>query len=118
MNNFSTFDEYIALFPDKVRLKLQEFRTIIHNAAPDAHVAISYAMPTFKLNGNLVHFAAYKNHFGFYPAPSAIVAFKNELLAYHTSKGAIQFPIDKPLPKKLIESIVKFRVRENLQKKQ
>ena len=87
----------------------------IGKAAPNATEAIKYAMPTFVLHGNLVHFAGYQNHIGFYPAPSGIEVFKKELTAYKTSKGAIQFPLDKPLPLSLITKIVKFRVNESLE---
>lgn len=109
-------DEYIAGFPAEVQDLLQQVRTTIRKAAPKAEEAMSYAMPTFKLNGNLVHFAAYKNHIGFYPTPSGIEAFKEELSAYKSSKGAVQFPIDQRLPLSLISKIVKFRVQENEKK--
>ncbi len=112
-----TIDEYIAGFPKDIQSKLQALRTTIRQAAPEAEEALSYQMPTFKLAGkNLVHFAAFKNHIGFYPAPSGIEAFKKELSVYKTSKGAVQFPLDQPLPLKLITRIVKFRVKENLAK--
>jgi uncharacterized protein YdhG (YjbR/CyaY superfamily) len=106
-------DEYIAAFPDDVQKKLQQVRAAVRKAAPEAEEAISYAIPTFKLNGNLVHFAAFKNHIGFYPSPRGIEAFKKELSAYEGGKGTIQFPLDKPLPLSLISKIVKFRVRSN-----
>lgn len=112
----STIDEYIAAFPAGVQKKLQEMRAAIKAAAPKASEKISYQMPTFVLNGNLVHFAAFKNHLGFYPVPTGIDKFKKELAAYKTSKGAVQFPLDKPLPLALIRRIVKFRVAENLKK--
>jgi uncharacterized protein YdhG (YjbR/CyaY superfamily) len=114
---FKSIDEYISAFPLDVQDILEKLRQVIREAAPEAKETISYAMPTFKLNGNLVHFAAYKNHIGFYPTPSAIVAFKKELSAYETSKGAIRFPLDKPLPYGLIEKMVKFRVNEVAEKK-
>jgi len=88
-------------------------RRTIREAAPDAVEAISYQMPTFKLNGNLVHFAAYKKHIGFYPTPSGVEAFREELSAYKVSKGAIQFPIDQPMPLDLVRRIVQFRVAQN-----
>jgi uncharacterized protein YdhG (YjbR/CyaY superfamily) len=110
-------DEYIAMFPNDVQKKLKEVRTTIKTAAPQAEEAIKYAIPTFVLNGNLVHFAAMKNHLGFYPAPSGIVAFKKELSSYEQGKGSIQFPFDQPIPLDLITKIVKFRVVENLKKK-
>jgi len=109
-------DKYISNFPDNVQLILQELRATIQKAAPTAKETISYQMPTFTLHGNLVHFAAYKNHIGFYPAPSGIESFKDELKPYKTSKGAIQFPIDKPLPLNLISKIVTNRVEENSNK--
>jgi uncharacterized protein YdhG (YjbR/CyaY superfamily) len=109
-------DDYIAGFPPEVQEKLQKLRATIREAAPEAQEAISYQMPTFKLNGNLVHFAAYKKHIGFYPAPSGIEAFKEALAPYPTSKGAIQFPLDEPIPYDLVSKIVAFRVKENLAK--
>jgi len=96
---------------------LETIRRTIKEAAPQAQETISYQMPAFKLNGVLVYFAAHKNHLGFYPAPSGIAAFKNELSAYSPSKGAVQFPLDKPMPLDLIKRIVEFRVKENLAKK-
>lgn len=112
-----TIDEYIAGFPKDIQSKLQALRATIRQAAPEAEEAISYQIPTFKLAGkNLVHFAAFKNHIGFYPVPSGIEAFKKELSVYKTSKGAVQFPLDQPLPLKLIARMVKFRVKENLAK--
>jgi uncharacterized protein YdhG (YjbR/CyaY superfamily) len=113
-----TIDEYIAGFPPEIRALLQEIRMTIREAAPDAEEAISYQMPTFRLHGNLVHFAAFKNHIGFYPAPTGIDEFREELAAYKGSKGAVQFPLDKPLPLDLIRRIVQFRVQENLAKAQ
>jgi uncharacterized protein YdhG (YjbR/CyaY superfamily) len=114
MKQFSTIDEYIKTFPTNTQSLLQKMRQIIKEAAPEAVEAISYQMPTFKLNGkNLVHFAAFKNHIGFYPIPSGIEAFKKELSPYKQGKGSVQFPIDKPIPYDLVEKIVKYRVREN-----
>ena len=115
---FDSIDAYIAAFPDETQRRLQEMRATIHAAAPDAQEKISYQMPTFYLYGNLVHFAAHKNHIGFYPAASGIQNFQRELSKYVTSKGAVQFPMDKPLPLALIRKIVKFRVAENLRKVQ
>lgn len=109
-------DKYISGFPEEVQIILEEIRTTIRQAAPDAAETIKYAMPTFVLNGNLVHFAAFKNHIGFYPVPSGIEAFKKELSVYKGAKGSVQFPINEPLPLGLISKIVKFRVKENLQK--
>jgi uncharacterized protein YdhG (YjbR/CyaY superfamily) len=111
-----TIDKYIASFPKDVKNKLIELRRTIKKAAPDVKEKISYNMPTFTLNGNLVYFAAFKNHIGFYPMPKAITEFKKELSTYKTSKGTIQFPLDKPLPLSLITKIVKFKVKENLSK--
>ena len=109
-------DEYIANFPKDVQIILQEIRAVIHQAAPDTEETISYQMPTFKLRGNLVHFAAFQNHIGFYPVPTGIEAFKEELSVYKGGKGSVQFPLDKPMPLDLIRKIVKFRAAENLKK--
>jgi len=111
---FKTIDEYILQFPPEVQEILQTLRKVIKDAAPDAEEKIGYQMPTFFLNGNLVHYAAHKNHIGFYPTPSGIDAFKNELSEYKGAKGSVQFPIEKPLPYELISEIVKFRVAENI----
>jgi len=111
---FDSIDDYIATFPGEVQKLLGELRAAIRAHAPGAEEKISYGMPTFFLNGNLVHFAAFKNHIGFYPTPSGIEAFKDDLSMYKGAKGSVQFPMDKPLPLKLIIKIVKFRVAENL----
>lgn len=111
---FHNIDEYISTFPKNIQDILEKMRKVIQEAAPEAEEAISYGMPTFKLNGNLVHFAAYKNHIGFYPTPSGIEAFKEEISGYKSSKGAVQFPLDKPIPYDLVEKMVIFRVQENL----
>jgi uncharacterized protein YdhG (YjbR/CyaY superfamily) len=111
-----TIDDYIAGFPAEIQEILKTLRATIRKAAPDAEETISYQMPTFTLKGNLVHFAAFKNHIGFYPVPSGIEAFRDELSGYHQGRGSVQFPIDKPLPLSLITQIVKFRVQENLEK--
>lgn len=108
-----TIDAYIAGFPGDVQEKLRKVRQTIRNAAPDAEEDIRYQMPTFRLNGNLVHFAAFKNHIGFYPVPSGIEAFKAELSEYAQGKGSVRFPLDKPIPYDLIGRIVKFRANEN-----
>jgi len=110
-----TIDDYIAGFPPDVRRRLQDIRSTIRKAAPAAEEAISYQMPTFRLHGNLVHFAAFKNHIGFYPAPRAIEEFKKELAAYEGSKGTVRFPLDQPIPLGLIGRMVKFRVKKNLE---
>jgi uncharacterized protein YdhG (YjbR/CyaY superfamily) len=109
-----TIDDYIAGFPPDIQDILRKVRAAVRKAAPDAQEAIKYQMPTFVLNGNLVHFAAFKKHLGFYPTPTGVEAFKQELSAYATSKGAVQFPLDQPIPYGLIGRIVKFRVKENL----
>lgn len=113
-NQATTIDDYIAQFPEHIQKILQKIRAAIQQAAPEAEEAIRYAMPTFRFQGNLVHFAAYKNHIGFYPTPSGIEAFKKELAGFQTSKGAIQFPLDKPMPYDLISKIVAFRVQDAL----
>ena len=111
-----TIDEYIALWPEEIKAKLRSMRETIQKAAPAAEEAISYQMPTFTLHGNLVHFAAFKNHIGFYPVPSGLKAFEKELSKFKTGKGSAQFPLDQPLPLALVTKIVKFRVSENLAK--
>ena len=111
---FNTIDEYIKTFPEHVQIILEKMRVTIRKAAPEAKETISYQIPTFRLTGNLVHFAGYKNHRGFYPAPSGIEAFKKELSPYKGAKGSVQFPIDKPVPYDLVKKIVLFRVQENL----
>lgn len=108
-----TIDEYIAGFPPEIQNLLQRIRETIHQSAPDAEEKISYGMPTFYLEGNLVHFAAHKNHIGFYPVPSGIAQFEKELSVYSRSKGAVQFPYDQPIPFDLLQKIVEFRVMEN-----
>lgn len=110
----SSVDEYISQCPLQVQDLLRELRAVIQQTAPDATEKISYQMPTFYLRGNLVHFAAFKNHIGFYPAASGVEAFKDVLTGYKISRGTIQFPLDQPLPYDLIRSIVQFRVAENL----
>ncbi|CAH1214527.1 hypothetical protein PAECIP111893_03811 [Paenibacillus plantiphilus] len=114
-NNFESIDDYISLFPPEVQERLETLRKVIKEAAPDAQERINYQMPTFVLHGNLVHFAAYKKHIGFYPAPSGIAAFKQELSVYKGAKGSVQFPLEKPLPYELISRIVKFRAAENIE---
>lgn len=113
-DKFNTIDEYIATFPAEIQRILEELRATIRAAAPDAEEKISYQMPTFAQHGNLVHFAAYKHHIGFYPAPRAIEEFAAELAVYEGAKGTVRFPIEQPLPLDLISRIVKFRVAENL----
>ena len=116
MTKASNIDEYISGFLPEIGDILEQVRATISEAAPQAEEVISYSMPAFRLNGMLVFFAAYKNHIGFYPTPSGIKTFKEELSVYKNSKGAVQFPLNKPLPTELITKIVKFRAAENLQK--
>jgi uncharacterized protein YdhG (YjbR/CyaY superfamily) len=116
MANRSTahsIDEYIAKFPPETQKVLEELRTLIRAAAPDATETISYAIPTFDLSGHLVHFAGYERHIGFYPTGSGVEAFKQELKPYKSGKGSVQFPLGRPLPTGLIRRIVEFRVEEN-----
>jgi uncharacterized protein YdhG (YjbR/CyaY superfamily) len=115
---FRTIDEYIDTFPQDVQSILNGLRQTIREAAPEAEETINYQMPTFTLNGNLVHFAAYEHHIGFYPTPTGIEAFKRELSRYKGAKGSVQFPIDEPLPLPLIRRIVEYRVKENSERKQ
>ena len=116
--NYKNIDEYIGTFPEEVQVILEQVRATIRQAAPEATEKISYAMPTFYLHGNLVYFAAYKNHIGFYPSTSGILAFQKEISGYKNSKGAVQFPIDQPMPLDLIAEMVKFRAIENVEKAQ
>jgi uncharacterized protein YdhG (YjbR/CyaY superfamily) len=111
---FAAVDAYIASFPEETQAKLRELRAVIRAAAPEAEEKISYQMPTFYEKGNLVYYAGWKKHIGFYAIPSANEAFANELAAYTVSKGAVQFPLDQPLPVDLITRMVRFRVAENL----
>jgi len=113
----ATIDDYIAMFPKDVQDILQKMRQTVQKAAPMATEAISYQMPTFKLQGkNLVHFAAFSHHIGFYPIPSGIAAFRKELSVYKQGKGSVQFPFDRPIPYDLVTKIVMFRVKETLEK--
>ena len=109
-------NEYIAGFPEDIQVILKKIRETIRKAAPGAEETIKYQMPTFTLNGNLVHFAAFKNHIGFYPIPTGIEKFKKELSIYEGGKGSVKFPLDKPIPYQLISDIVKYRVSENIEK--
>ena len=113
-NNFNSIDQYISRFTAEVQEILKTLRKVIKESAPDAEEKISWQMPTFVLHGNLVHFAAFKNHIGFYPAPSGVLEFQKESSEYKCAKGSIQFPITKPLPYELIRKVVKFRVEENI----
>ncbi|MBE0409468.1 MAG: DUF1801 domain-containing protein [Anaerolineales bacterium] len=112
----TTIDEYIAGFPQDIQAILQEIRNTIRKAAPQAQETIKYRMPTFTLGGNLVHFAAFKNHIGFYPTPSGIDHLKEELSAYKSGKGSVRFPLDEPIPFDLIRRMVELRIKENLEK--
>ena len=114
--DFKTIDEYIKKFPPEIQEILQMIREVIKESAPDAVEKISYQMPTFALHGNLVHFAAFKKHIGFYPTSSGMVAFLPELSEYKTGKGSVQFPLEKPIPYNLISRITKYRVAENLKR--
>jgi uncharacterized protein YdhG (YjbR/CyaY superfamily) len=116
-NGKELVDKYIAGFPKTTQLLLEKMRATIKKAVPKAEETVGYGIPTFKLNGNLVHFGGYKNHIGFYPAPSAIKAFEKDLSMYDGAKGSVQFPVDKPLPLALVTKIVKYRVKENEAKK-
>jgi uncharacterized protein YdhG (YjbR/CyaY superfamily) len=109
-------DDYIAGFPEDVQKVLEKIRMTVRKAAPQAEEIINYGIPTFTLHGNLVHFAGFKNHIGFYPTPSGIEKFKDELSKYEGAKGSVQFPLEQPIPYGLISKIVKFRVKENLEK--
>lgn len=113
-NKIESIDEYILNFPPEIQGILENLRKVIKKSAPESKEKISWQMPTFVLHGNLVHFAAFKKHIGFYPAPSGIIAFKDELSEYKQGKGSIQFPLEKPLPYELISKIVEFRVAENI----
>ena len=108
-----TIDEYMADFPAQAQAVMQRLRALIHEIAPEATEKISYGIPTFVLGENLVHFAAYKHHIGFYPASSGIAHFEEELKDYETSKGTVRFPLDKPIPYDLVRRITEFRVAEN-----
>jgi uncharacterized protein YdhG (YjbR/CyaY superfamily) len=114
---FNTIDEYIKSFSPDVQAVLEKVRQTVRLAAPEAKEAISYQMPGFKLNGNLVHFAAFKKHIGFFPGMSAIDAFNHELTPYLSGKATVQFPLNKPVPYDLVKKIVTFRAKENLAKK-
>jgi uncharacterized protein YdhG (YjbR/CyaY superfamily) len=116
MDILNEVDLYISGFPGEIQLLLQQMRVTIRNSAPEAEEIMSYGMPSYRLGGLLVHFAGYKNHIGFYPAPSGIVAFKKELSVYKGAKGSVQFPLDIPLPLDLISQIVEFRAIENREK--
>ncbi|HYC34212.1 MAG TPA: DUF1801 domain-containing protein [Candidatus Paceibacterota bacterium] len=116
-SKIETVDKYIASFEGEARKKLKIMRKLTKAIAPKAAEKISYHIPTYTLDGLLLYFAAYKRHIGFYPFSSAIKAFKKELASYKTSKGAVQFPLDRPLPEALIKKMIRFRVGENLAKK-
>jgi uncharacterized protein YdhG (YjbR/CyaY superfamily) len=115
-STFKTIDEYILQCPSEIQETLQTLRKVIKESEPEAEEKISWQMPTFVLHGNLVHFAAFKNHIGLYPGPNAIEAFKNEISGYKSSKGAVQFPIGKPMPYELISRMVKFSALENIRR--
>ncbi len=116
MKAFITIDAYINTFPGDIQEILQKMRITIHKAAPKAEEAVKYGIPTFILNGNLVHFGGFKNHIGFFPGSSGVNNFTKELAKFKTSKGTIQFQLDEPIPYALVTKITKFRVKENLAK--
>lgn len=113
MNTYHNVDDYLEQFSGTTRSKLDDIRNIIRATAPEAVEKISYGIPTFEYHGNLVHFAGYKTHIGFYPGSGPIKEFANELSSYDTAKGTIRFPLDKPLPTKLIAKIVTYRIKQN-----
>lgn len=116
-NTAKNIDEYIAAFPDDIQAMLEQIRATIAKTVPGAEEAIKYAIPTFILNGrNLVHFAAFKNHIGFYPTPTGIESFQKELSKYKQGKGSVQFPLDEPMPLALIIKIVKFNMAREAEK--
>ena len=117
MNSYDNIDQYIANFPPDVTEKLQEIRKTVHRHVPEAKEKISYGIPTFTFHSNLVHFAGYENHVGFYPGAYPIAALADELTAYKTSKGTVQFPLDKPLPMELIKKMTLLAVERNLERK-
>ena len=114
--DIKTIDQFIANYPENVQEILQKIRQTIHEVAPEAKEKISYGIPTFKLKGNLVHFSAYEHHIGFYPGAGAIVTFKDDLKAYNTSKGTVQFPLDQPIPYDLIKRVTLYRVEQQINK--
>jgi uncharacterized protein YdhG (YjbR/CyaY superfamily) len=113
---YTTIEEYISMFPENIQIILKKIRKIIKKNAPNSEETINYQIPTFRLNGNLVHFAAFKNHIGFYPTSTGIKYFEKDLIPYKHAKGSVQFRLDEPIPFGLIAKIVKFRVKENLNK--
>lgn len=117
-SDYRSIDEYIEAFPAEIQKTLREIRSAIHRAAPQAKEKISYKMPAFELYGNLVYFAAFKKHIGFYPTPHGMVAYEKELARYKQGKGSVQFPLDRPMPLELIEKIVATRVEENTRKRE
>lgn len=116
MNNFQNVEEYINQFDYEIQNILRNFRLFIISNFPELEETISYAMPTYRLNGNLIHFAGYKNHLGFYPGPSGVINFLEKSDRYKTSKGAIQFPLNEPLPLEIIKEVIEFRIFENKSK--
>lgn len=116
MEKIKTIDEYIEAFEPNIQNTLTEIRNFIKNEVPEATEKMAYGIPTFYLNGNLVHFAAFKSHYGFFPSPSGIDAFKDELTPYRSGKGTLRFPISEPIPWNIIKKVVEFRVKENMNK--
>lgn len=117
MKQYKTVDEYIGSFPEAIQEKLRQMREAITAEAPEAGEKISYGIPTFTFHGNLVHYAAYDTHIGFYPGAAGVAEFTDELKDYETSKGTVRFPLDKPLPLDLVRKITAFRVMQNTPKK-
>lgn len=117
MQNYTTIDEYIANFPESVQKILEKVRSTIKKVAPEAEETIGYGIPTFKLHGNLVHFAGYAHHIGFYPGPEALEVFAKDLKEFELSKGTVRLPLDKEIPYDLIEKITRYRVEKNTSKK-
>lgn len=115
-SGYEKVNDYIAAYPDEIQKLLRQIRKVIREEALGAEETINYGIPTFKLNGNLVHYAGFKNHIGFYPAPVGIEQFKEKLSVYKQGKGSVQFPVNKPLPLQLIREIVRFRVLQNIAK--
>jgi uncharacterized protein YdhG (YjbR/CyaY superfamily) len=116
MAEIKTIDEYIMGFEPAIQKTLNELRNFIKTEAPGAIEKISYGMPAFYLNGNLVYFAAFKDHYGFFPSPSGITAFEKELIPYRSGKGTLRFPFDKPIPWDILKKVIHYRVEENLRK--
>ena len=116
MDSATTIDGYIANYPAGTQKHLKQIRDVVRKLVPEAKEDIKYGMPTYVLNGNLLHFAGFEHHIGFYPTPTGIALFKKDLAPYKQGKGSVQFPLDKPMPLALITRIVKYRLKETLEK--